>query len=180
MSTIKGGKKLEAALKKIARQVSGGGRLQVGFMDGSDYPDGTSVAMVAGLNNFGAPRAGIPPRPFFSNMIAKESSDWPESLATVLKDNEYDGAKSLDIMGQKIGEQLQQSIIDTNVPALSPVTVMLRGMRKNDPSLKVTGKTVGEAAQRVADKKTNYGASEKPLVDQGIMLKAVTHKVEPF
>lgn len=180
MSTIKGGKKLEAALKKISREVAKGGRLKVGFMEGSVYPDGTPVGMIAAIQNFGAPRAGIPARPFFSNMIATESSSWPEGLAAALKDNDYNGAKALDILGQKIGEQLQQSIIDTNSPALSPITVMLRGMRHNNPSLKVTGKTVGEAARRVAEGKTNYGASAKPLIDQTIMLKAVTHKVEPF
>ena len=74
--------------------------------------------------------------------------------------------------------QLQQSIIDTNEPALSPVTVMLRGMKSNDQSLVVTGKTVGEAAARVAAGKTNYGASTKPLIDSGNLLNAVDYTVK--
>jgi hypothetical protein len=82
-------------------------------------------------------------------------------------------------MGQTIQEDLQQSIADLMSPALSPITVMLRGMRsKGGPNFKITGKTVGEAARRVAEGKTNYGASTKPLVDSGTMLRSPTHTVK--
>jgi hypothetical protein len=54
---------------------------------------------------------------------------------------------------------------------------MLRGMRSKDANLKVTGATVGEAARRVADGDDNYGASAKPLVDSGILLKSISYKV---
>lgn len=175
---IKGGDKLEKHLAELARKIGGPATLQVGFLENATYPDGTSVAMVAAIQNFGAPKRGIPPRPYFSNMVSEKSPQWPATLATILKSNDYDGAGALELMGHGIKGQLQQSIIDTTAPPLSPVTIMLRGMKANDPALVVTGKTVGEAAARVAAGKTNYGASTKPLVEHGDMLNAVDFTVK--
>lgn len=178
MATIKGGDRLNAALAKIAKDLKKKGKLRVGFLEGAEYPDGTPVAMVAAIQNYGAPRAKIPARPFFSNMVKDNSRQWPAQLTTALKASNYDTDMALTRMGMLIASQLQDAIINTNAPALSPITVMLRGMRANDPSLKVTGKTVGQAAQRVKDGKTNYGASTKVLDDTGYMLRKVDYSVD--
>lgn len=175
---ITGGDKLDAALKEIARNLSNGATVKVGFLEGATYPDGTPVAMVAAIQNFGAPRASIPPRPFFSNMVREKSPSWPAAIRENLKQTNYNAELTLERVGAGIAGQLQQSIIDTLAPPLSPITVMLRGMRSNDQDLKVTGKTVGEAAQRVKDGETNYGASTKPLIDTGVMLNAVSYEVK--
>jgi hypothetical protein len=179
MATTTGGTKLTFRLNQIAANLAKASTVDVGFMAGSTEPDGTSTPMVAAIQEYGAPKASIPPRPFFRTMITKESPTWPGMLGKALKANDYDSAKALDLMGQNIQEELQQSIADLMSPALSPITVMLRGMRsKGGPDFKVTGKTVGEAARRVADGKTNYGASTKPLVDSGTMLRSPTHLVK--
>lgn len=173
--SIKGGAKLEAELARMTANLSKAATLRVGFLQGSSYPDGTSVPMVAALNEFG--HGKTPPRPFFRNMVAAKSPGWPAAIAPLLKKNGYDAKRTLELMGEGIKGQLQQSIIDTNEPALSPITVMLRGMKANDSSLVVTGRTVGEAAARVAAGKTNYGASSKPLVDTGVLLAACDFEV---
>jgi hypothetical protein len=177
MAEIKGGEKAMEAIRDIADKLKGAGTLRVGFLAGATYPNGTPVALVAAIQNYGAPSRGIPPRPFFSNMVANESPSWGPDLAKLLPAVGYDSKIALEQMGQKISGDLRQAIVDTNAPSLSPVTVMLRGMKSNDPSLVVTGKTVGEAAQRVAEGKTNYGASTKPLVDTGYMLSRVDYEV---
>jgi hypothetical protein len=178
MATLKGGNHLEARLREMAAKVSKAAVLQVGFLEGSTGDDGKPLALRAAINEFGAPKAGIPPRPYFRNMIASKSGEWPDAVGELLVDNDYDAAKTLGVVGESIAFQLQQSIIDTNEPALSPITVMLRGMRSKDSSLVVTGKTVGEAAERVAAGKTNYGASTKPLVDTGDMLRGISSIVK--
>lgn len=176
MATIKGGDKLTAALAKISAGVSKPATLSVGFPEGATGSDGEPLALRAALNEFGTSK--IPPRPFFRNMIAAKSGDWPKAVGELLVDNNYDAAKTLGEVGQSIAGQLQESIRDTMEPALSPITVMLRGMRSNDSSLVVTGKTVGEAAARVAAGKTNYGASTKPLIDSGEMFNGVVSTVK--
>ena len=76
MASISGGNKLEAALKAISAKINRPGTLRVGFLEGATYPDGTSIPMVAAVNEFGAPSRGIPPRPFFRTMVADKSSTW--------------------------------------------------------------------------------------------------------
>ena len=177
--SITGGEALKARLAEIAAKVSRAGVLRVGFLEGATYPEtGVSVPMVAAIQEFGAPKAGIPPRPYFRTMVKKESPTWGEKLAPILKANDYEVAPSLDMMGMGIESQLRQSIIDTDTPPLSPITLMLRMMRSQDQSLVVTGKVVGEAAARVAAGESATGVSIKPLVDSGHLLNSVDHEVK--
>ncbi|CCE07593.1 conserved hypothetical protein [Bradyrhizobium sp. STM 3843] len=128
MAALKGGDKLEAALREIAQKVSKPGTLRVGFLEGATYPDGTSVALVAASNEFGTKR--IPPRPFFRNMIAAKSDEWAPAIGQLLPQNGYDAPKVLALAGDAIKGQLQQSIRDTNSPPLSPVTIEKKGFDK--------------------------------------------------
>lgn len=130
MATLKGGARADAYLQKIADRIKQSGTLRVGFLEGATYPDGTSVAMVAAIQNFGAPALGIPPRPFFSNMIAKEANNWGPKLARILHNRGYDVDASLRLMGMGIAGQLAQSIVDTNEPPLAPATVARKGSEK--------------------------------------------------
>lgn len=175
---LSGGDKLMARLREISNSVARGGAVNVGFLENATYPDGTPVAMVAAIQEFGAPRASIPPRPFFRNMIAGHAEEWGDTLASALKAFDYDVAKALDFMGQDIQGELRQSIIDTNAPPLSEITLMLRKMRADDPNLIVTGATVGEAARRVAAGETASGVSTKPLVDTGVLLRSVDYEIK--
>jgi hypothetical protein len=130
MATISGGDKLEAALRQMAEKVSNPATLRVGFLEGATYPDGKSVAMIAAIQEFGAPNAGIPPRPFFRNMIKNKSDQWPEGVKNALIATNYDAEKALDIVGAAIAGQLRQSVIDTNEPPLKPATIRRKGFAK--------------------------------------------------
>lgn len=132
MATIEfsGGSKLEAVLKEIAANAGKAKELSVGFMSGATYPDGTPVAMVAAIQNYGAPEANIPARPFFSNMVKDKSPKWGESLGNVLQENNYDADLALKAMGQGIEGQLQESIRQTESPALALSTIKAKGFAK--------------------------------------------------
>lgn len=175
---LKGGDKLTAHLAELSKKLAKGGTLRVGFLEGSTYPDGTSVPLVASIQEFGAPKVGIPPRPYFRSMVKDKSPKWGDQLATILKSTEYEVADSLELMGMGIEGQLRQSIIDTDAPPLSPVTVMLRKMKRDDQNLVVTGKTVGEAAARVAAGESTAGVSTKVLNESGHLLNSVDHEVK--
>lgn len=130
MATIKGGAKLDAHLRKLAARVAAPGTLRVGFLEGATYPDGTSVPLVAAVQNFGAPSRGIPPRPFFSNMVADKAAGWGPALGRILQGNGYDGPAALELMGEGIAGQLRQSIVDTNAPPLAESTIARKGFAK--------------------------------------------------
>lgn len=53
MVALSGGDKLEAALLEIAKKVGEKAELRVGFLEGATYPDGTPVAKIAAIQEFG-------------------------------------------------------------------------------------------------------------------------------
>lgn len=170
MAEVKGGEALKAKMRELSRGMKKAALLRTGYLESARYPNGTSVGMVAAIQDGGAPGRGITPRPFFRNMVKNGEKTWGDDVEALLKANNYDARKTLEQLGLIIEGELKQSVVDTYSPALSPITLMLRKMRKEDPSLVVTGATVGEAARRVRAGESYGGVSTKPLVDQHNML----------
>lgn len=178
MATVKGGDKMEAKLTAIGKKMAGKPMVRVGFLEGATYPDGTSVAMVGAIQEFGAPRARIPARSYFRTMVADKKGEWPDAIRGLLKDSDYDVRRTLEVTGENIKRQLVRSIAELVEPELSPITLMLRKMKSQDQSLVVTGKTVGEAARRVAAGESTAGVSTKPLVESGTLINSVGVEVK--
>lgn len=130
MATISGGNKLVAALEAISRNANKAASVDVGFLEGATYPDGTSVPLIAAIQEFGAPSRGIPPRPYFRSMIAAKSKEWPKAVGDLLVANGYDAEKTLGQAGAAIAGQLRQSIVDTNSPPLAQSTIDRKGSSK--------------------------------------------------
>lgn len=128
MAEISGGEKLERALQELGRKLGRGGAVNVGYLSGSTYPDGKSVALIGALNEFGTSRA--PARPAIRNMIAAKAKDWPESLANILRHQNNDVPLSLQLLGEGIRGQWMQSIRDLWAPPLAPSTVKRKGFDK--------------------------------------------------
>lgn len=130
MAVISGGSGLAAALAAIGRKLATQPTLRVGFLNGATYPDGTSVPMVAAIQEFGAPSRGIPPRPFFRNMVAAHSHEWPAKLGQALQNAGMNPTQAMGQMGALISGELRQSIADTNDPPLAASTIKRKGFAK--------------------------------------------------
>lgn len=145
MVAVRGGEKLAAALKEIAAKINRPATLKVGFLEKATYPDGQHVAEVAYYNEYGRtvtvtrehPTKGELggtyyqlPRPFFRNMIAAKAGSWPAAIGANLSKTNYDVTKTLNLAGEGIKGQLQQSIRDTNSPPLAPATIARKGFSK--------------------------------------------------
>lgn len=130
MATIKGGGRLGEKLKVIADHIGSAKSVRVGYFENRTYPDGTPVAMIAAIQNFGAPAAGIPPRPFFSNMVRSKSAEWGPRLAKLLAASNYDAQQALGELGEDIAGDLRQSVLETNSPPLKPATIRRKGFDK--------------------------------------------------
>lgn len=120
---LKGGDALKAKLAEIARNASSASEVRVGFLEGATYPNGTPVALVAAVHNWGK-------WPFFTNMIAQKSPEWPAAISGLLKANNYDALRTLQLTGEAVAGQLRQAIVDTNSPALAPSTIRRKGFAK--------------------------------------------------
>lgn len=134
--------------------------MSVGFVDGATYPDGTSVATVAVLNEYGIPENNQPPRPFFQNAINEHESEWSSIMSRgLLAGKPVD--QILEVLGAVIKGDIQLSITQLVDPPLSPTTIALR---KNAKLRAAQGKPVND--------------SNKPLVDTGTMLQSVSYEID--
>lgn len=152
---VTGGDKALKALQDIASKLKGRS-VRIGFLEGATYPNGTPVALVAAIQNFGAPSRNIPPRPFFSNMINEHASEWPAALEAVLKANNYDLERSLAQMGEAIAGQLRQAITDFEGVPLSDLTIRRKGF---DKQLVDTGHMLNSVEYEIAG--TNGGPAAR-------------------
>lgn len=136
------GKSLD--LGKIARALSDRAQLfegsvaKVGIPAGKTYPDGTSIAYVATIQEFGAPEVNIPPRPAFRLTRAAKYREWAKQMgegaqAVVQRRISLDGM--LDAVGQVAAADIVQTIANRIAPPLKPATVDARiaRARKTNP-----------------------------------------------
>jgi len=69
----------------------------------------------------------IPVRSYFRSMIAEKSPLWGDQVAAILKATGYDSQKTLELLGEKIKSDLQQSIINLKEPPNAKSTVRKKG-----------------------------------------------------
>jgi hypothetical protein len=153
---LSGGSELEKKLAELSKNVRKAASVRVGFLENSTYPDGTSVALVAAINEWGQTRIHPhqPPRPFFRGMIKEKSPGWPDAIAKLLMKNNYDADVVLSQVGRGIANQLTASIRDFTTPGLAMSTV----------------------ERKIA--KGGFGTTLTPLKDTGHMMASVQFEVE--
>jgi hypothetical protein len=130
MAKMRGGEGVARVLNEIGTNIKRASTLQVGILAGSTYPDGTPVALIAAINEFGAPSRGQPPRPAIRNMIATKSPEWGPAIGRLMVENNYDMQVTFQLAGEAIAGQWRQSIIDLWDPPLAESTIERKGFSK--------------------------------------------------
>lgn len=176
-----------ANLEKLSNRLKNADKknLEVGWFKSAKYGDGTPVAGVAAVQEFGSPKRGIPPRPFMRPTIAEKQKSWDKLMA--------DGARAfirgsasfpqvLEGLGLKVEADIKNQIENGNYQPLSPVTIALR--RLKNEGVPIGGATVGRVAAAIARGETGPGqlgnqsfGNKTPLQDTGYMVATVTHEV---
>lgn len=135
-----------AALKELD-----GLQAKTGFFETAKYDDGTPVAYVATIHEFGYPEGGIPMRAFMRPTVADKGQSWLDMLAQGSKSILTGGAtphQVLEAVALRAAGDVGKTIASVTSPPLSPLTIARKG-------------------------------SKKPLVETGLMLQSVTGIVEP-
>lgn len=169
-------RKIRARLERIPKQFTGK-VAQIGLPRGANYEDGTPVAYVGAIQEFGAPEVGIPPRPFFRPAVQAHAPQWAALIRHLLprvSTGELTAAEVLDGAGAAAAADIQATIATVYSPALSPVTVLLRKWRKE--GRKISGRTVGQAARAIKEGE-NPGSDDKPLNDTGYLIASIASGV---
>lgn len=171
--------KIREKLETVPDEMAGR-EARIGWFPAAVYEDGTPVAYVATIHEYGAPERSIPKRPTIGPTVAAKKKTWAKLLGegvNALLAGKTTGDEVLDKIGQSAVGDIKKTISELEGPALSPVTLMLRKMKDQNKDLTVTGQTVGEAAAKVKAGEDYGGVSTKPLVESGIMYNTVTNQV---
>lgn len=111
-----------------------GAETRVGWFEGSKYADGTSVAYVASIQEFGYPEGGIPPRLGLRSTISEKQGEWAKNMATgarrVLK-GQMTPFQALDAVGLVAAGDMRAAISEVTSPPLKPSTLAARRRRGN-------------------------------------------------
>lgn len=149
------GKILEVALKGLQNKVA-----KVGWFPSAKYPDGTPVAYVATIQEYGYPPDNIPSRSFMRSTIIEQEKAWT-ALAAAGARAILRGTATVDLVLNGIGEKaagdIRKKISSIWSPPLSPVTIQNRLRRYSD--------------------KATIGSLTKPLIDTGVMLNTISVEV---
>jgi len=142
---FKGGKEFKKLLDTALK--NGKERVEVGFFEGARYINGTQVAHVAAIHQFGAPRAGIPERPYFSNANRTVK---PKLLRVLVNNvdtkNMVVDQNIADKLGLVFSDELKAAITRLRTPQNKPQTIKAKG-------------------------------SSNPLIDTGLMRQSATWEV---
>lgn len=123
---------------------------KTGWFETARYPDGTAVAYIATVHEFGTPNARPPARPFMRPAVQNYGQEWMDTLAQGAKASLNGGPtpeQVLELVTLQAAGNVAEKIQAVTAPPLSPVTIRRKGF-------------------------------DKPLVDTGQMIQSVTGKVE--
>lgn len=143
------------AIKKMLAELEKK-EIRVGFFENSKYPDGTPIAYVAAIQEFGY--GPIHPRPFMRPAEEANKGKWIKGIAAGVR-GVIAGNVTLDHALEQVGMvaagDVRKAIKAVTAPILKESTVQARQRRK----------------------KGKKAVSRKPLVDTGQMLQAVNSAV---
>ncbi len=152
-----GGARLYNALKQIDRKVA-----KVGWFESSKYEDGTPVAYVAAIHEYGVPEKNIPMRATMRPTMQAQRIQWV-SLAQAGFTGVFRATETVSTAMEKIGVKaagdIHKTISQLYTPPLKVKTVKAR----------LRGKKQGRVVSITI---------AKPLVDSGVLLNTLTHSVE--
>lgn len=156
---VTGGDKLSAKLRQLSAIRA---QTRVGFFEKAKYPDGTSIAYVAYLNEYGPHN---PPRPFLKRTFKKNISKWVKGIRANLGSglSQAKVKRAYEMAGLVAVGDVKRTIADWNPSDPYP----------ND------NKTIA-AKRRRARKGKNLNAinPERVLIDTGRMLASVSYEVK--
>lgn len=144
-----------SAIKKVLEEL-GRKEIKVGFFESAKYTDGTPIAYVAAIQEFG--HGPIQPRPFMRPAEQQNAAKWQKGIAAGVKaalNGSITIEHALEQVGMVAAGDVRKAIKAVTAPLLADSTISAR-------------------QRRLKGKKA---ASIKPLVDSGQMIQAVTSAV---
>lgn len=186
---LSGGDKLQAYLDRLLARVSSAQAVRVGFLEGATYPDGTSVPMVAAVQEFGGSMS-IPERT--QDLHFKQNERTSEVGNRFVKAGKANFAQTVTIpahtvtiparpffrnmldekaseWGVQAGKALKGADFNATV-ALGRMGELIQGQ--------LQGSIRDFTNPALAPSTVRAKGFPKPLIDTGVMLRSVAYEVK--
>lgn len=131
-----------------------GVQCRVGWLESGHYLNGTPVAYVASIQEFGSEAQGIPSRASVRPTMAEQGAEWSKQMgygAIAVVNGNLTADQVMNQLGAAAAGDVRKAIAQVTSPALSESTLAARRARGN--------------------------SSTKPLVDSAFMINTLTHSV---
>lgn len=139
------------ALERAVKDLDGL-ECRVGWFESAKYEDGTSVAYVASIQEFGS--GPIPPRSFMRSTQGEQSQNWMSLVQAAVRgvaEGRRSAEQVMELLGSQVAGDIRAKIASISEPPLKESTLAARRRAGN--------------------------SSAKPLVDERIMINTLTHQV---
>lgn len=186
---IKGGDKLQRALTNLAKKVEKGGHVDVGFFEDATYPDGTPVAYIASVQEFGGTVEVPEHETEIYRSVAKDGSF--NQNGKFVRRNKSNFATTHTVPAHVItiparpfmrntvannqadwGKALGDALVETKFSVKKSLNVMGRVM---SDQMRDEIKRIGPENKPSTIRKKGFN---RPLIDTGRMFQSVTHEVK--
>lgn len=134
---------------------------KVGWFEGAKYQDGTPVAYVATIQEFGSVKNNTPPRSFMRTTVSEKLGEWADLVKSGAKAIIAGNASAKNVMtglGLAAEGDVRKKIASIQNPALDPGTIKARQRKL------ANGKKVGNL--------------DKPLIESALMINSLTSTVD--
>lgn len=142
---------------------------KVGIPGTAKEPEGTPLALIGLVNEFGSPSKGIPERPSLIPATRKGKTDFvrlnKRNLQGILREKTTLD-KSLSQLGAMAVGKVQKEILNGNFVPLKPATIAARKRRLSAGYVNALSAAQGKPV-----------ALDKPLVDTGNFIAAFTYQL---
>ena len=188
--SLSGGEKLEAYLKSLADKLGSSGTLNVGFLEGAKYDDGTPVAYIAAVNEFGGTIEAKERQQTIYRSVGKDGTLLKSGKFVKQSKSNYETthkvkAHTITIPPRPYFRTMIAAKSGDWGPALGKL--LKATDYSTEDSLKMMGEVIrGELQESIADFSSPANAAstvrskgfDDPLVDTGHMLDSVDFEVK--
>lgn len=187
MAGFSGGEEIRRKLLEVAKRLGKGDLLKVGFLEGATYPDGTPVAQIAAVQEFGG-EIDVPARTQDLNFKQKKNGEVGNRF---VKKSKADFVQTVTIPAHKIvipARPFFRKMIWAQSKGWG--ALVSTALKSNDYDLDKAMAATGEiikgqlqtsirqlTSPALARSTVRAKGSEKPLIETGHMLNTVDYEV---
>lgn len=126
---ITGGEDFKKKLAELLDRAGDDLVVRVGFLEGSTcgQDNASSAPNVAALLEYGT--INMPPRPFFQQMLDKNSGKWKNRIVNLAKRYKSDMGLTMKALGETVAQDLVMEIIAFDDPPDSEETIRRKGFK---------------------------------------------------